>query len=89
MTYMVEFLKSLKFFSTKTPSDVQEIALSLLLETFEDDEMIFDQGAYGDKFYIILKGEVGIDIMAKKKMDPAETEQNREKFQSEKNVMAR
>ena len=42
MTYMVEFLKSLKFFSTKTPSDVQEIALSLLLETFEDDEMIFD-----------------------------------------------
>ena len=74
MTYLVEFLKSLKFFSTKTPSDVQEIALSLLLETFEDEEMIFDQGAYGDKFYIILKGEVGIDIMAKKKMNPAETE---------------
>ena len=68
MLYLVEFLKSLKFFSTKTPSDVSEIALSLLLETFEEDEMIFDQGDYGDKFYIILKGQVGIDIMAKNKI---------------------
>ena len=66
MIYLVEFLKSLKFFANKDPSDISEIALSLLLETFDEDEMVFDQGDYGDKFYIILKGEVGIDISHKK-----------------------
>jgi len=42
MIYLVEFLKSLKFFANKNPSDITEIALSLLLETFDDDEMVFD-----------------------------------------------
>ena len=40
--------------------------MCLLLENFEDEEMVFDQGDYGDKFYIILKGEVGVDISIKK-----------------------
>lgn len=81
--YLVKFLKTLKFFASKKTSDVKEIALCLLMEPFEDDEMVFDQGDYGNKFYIILKGEVRVDICVRKEVSAAEQEARMLQFTTE------
>ena len=39
--------------------------MNLLLEVFEPDQMVFDYGDKGDKFFIILKGKVSIQIPMK------------------------
>ena len=72
MSALVDFLKIYEFFSSRSKQDIFDIAICLLLEEFEKDEMIFDQGDYGDKFYVILKGSVGVDISVKQKVEEEE-----------------
>jgi len=64
--------------------DLQEIALNLLLEQFHPGQMVFDHGDAGDKFYIILKGQVGVYIPIRVKVEHEELERRTTLFESEK-----
>jgi hypothetical protein len=65
MRQLAQLLKAVRFFCDRditNDCDLVEIAKSLLLETFQRDEMIFDYGDEGDKFYIVVAGSVSIRI---------------------------
>jgi hypothetical protein len=49
--------------------------------------MIFDYGQLGDKFYIILKGKVGVDIPIKQNVSESEKEIRLYKFEGDKNKL--
>ena len=60
-----KLLKNIKFFRERDivqEHELVEITLTMLLEQFEENQMVFDHGELGDKFYIILQGQVGVDI---------------------------
>lgn len=44
----------------------------MILEEFEEGEKIFDFGDFGDKFYIILQGQVGVDVPIKTQISAEE-----------------
>ena len=65
MQQLAQLLKAVHFFRDRditNDCDLVEIAKSLLLETFKVDDMIFDYGDEGDKFYIVVAGSVSIRI---------------------------
>ncbi len=47
--------------------EVKDICKMLVLETFEESEEVFSLGSIGDKFYIVLTGEIGVYILRKNK----------------------
>jgi hypothetical protein len=57
------------------------------LEHFDPNELVFDFGDFGTKFYIILKGKVGVDIPIKKKVNLEILEEKKYKFNSTKEVL--
>ena len=59
----VKFFESLK----ETKSIFNEVCKYLTYEYFETNKFIFNEGEIGDKFYIILKGQVGVLIKIKEK----------------------
>ena len=87
MKQLANLLKGIKFFSDrniKNPQDLLEVAKTLLLENFDTDEMVFDHGEPGSKFYIILKGAVGVDIPIRIKVEQDELDRRRTLFLTEK-----
>jgi hypothetical protein len=44
----------------------------MVIQDYEEDEKVFDFGDFGDKFYIILSGQVGVDIPIKITVLPEE-----------------
>ena len=65
---IIEFVRGLKFFHSfsQYPHTVEQIAMHLELHTFEQGEFVFREGEQGDRFYIVLDGE--ISIMKKKRV---------------------
>ena len=60
---MIDLLSKVKFFKDRNivkKGDYAEICKALQLETFKENEMVFDYGTQGDKFYIILSGSVNV-----------------------------
>eukprot|EP00347_Sterkiella_histriomuscorum_P000821 403374386 len=54
-----------------TGQDLAQICSELKHEQYKEGEAVFKQGEYGDKFYVILKGEVAVKIPdPKRKNDP-------------------
>jgi NADH:ubiquinone reductase (H+-translocating) len=53
------------FWSSFLPRDITEVRIfhaeAVAREHFHTDECVFDQGDYGDKVYVIVKGEVQIE----------------------------
>ena len=43
-----------------SPAALRDICRSLLVEDFDDDEIVFRAGDYGDKFYTVYHGEVHV-----------------------------
>lgn len=87
MKQLANLLKGIKFFSDrniKNPADLLEVAKTLLLENFDAEEMVFDHGEPGSKFYIILKGAVGVDIPIRIKVEQDELDRRRTLFLTEK-----
>ena len=87
MKQLANLLKGIKFFSDrniKNPQDLLEVAKTLLLENFDSEEMVFDHGEPGSKFYIILKGAVGVDIPIRIKVEQDELDRRRTLFLTEK-----
>jgi hypothetical protein len=50
------------------------VAQCLQLESFHEEEMVFDHGEIGEKFYIIVSGQVAVDIPVKIEVSPTEIE---------------
>lgn len=76
---LADLLKQQKFFQEKNiqkQSDLVEIAQVLQLENFHSGSLIFDYGDVGDKFYIILQGQVGIEIPEQIEVLPIDQERN-------------
>ena len=58
-----------------TPS-VMETMKHIKLRFVEDKKVLFDQGEPGDKFYIIIKGEVAVDIATPVQVDNRKSKKN-------------
>ena len=91
MMQLRDLLKSIKFFADrkiKNNNDLMEIALNILLEQFNKDELVFDFDAIGDKFFILLQGKVGVDIPIKRKVPSDELSRRRKKHDKENATLA-
>ena len=56
---MIDLMSKVKFFQERNivkHQDIAQICKALQLESFKKNEMVFDYGSEGDKFYIILSG---------------------------------
>jgi CRP-like cAMP-binding protein len=66
MDAVVDFLQTLKFFEHIGDSEVmREIAGQIELQSFTKGDVIFEEGAPGEHFYMIVDGEVSIVKLAK------------------------
>jgi ATP-binding cassette subfamily B protein len=57
-TSIHRFLRSCTNLSTVTPEDLQELVRNFTPEYFKKGEVVFRQGAEGDKFYLIESGKL-------------------------------
>lgn len=61
-----EFFKNYKFFKelhkNHTPDTTKKVLQHIYVQQVEQDCYLFDEGDEADRFYIILKGLVGVDI---------------------------
>lgn len=64
LSFIAPFVSQLKFFKEKKlePLDILYLCRDLTYEVFNSYETIFNFGDIGNKFYIILKGQVEIKI---------------------------
>lgn len=53
------------FFKDKGETEILEITKHLRHESFVKDETVFDYGSVGDKYYLIIRGEISIMIPSK------------------------
>ena len=60
----------------------------MTLEEFYKDEMVFEFDDVGDKFYIVLEGQVGVDVPVKKRVSTEEQNRRRKKFELDKSKLA-
>lgn len=75
---MVPLVKEIDFFKKKNiqGQDLVQICQELKHEFYREGEAVFKQGEYGDKFYVILKGEVGVKIPdPKRRLEQAQKQQ--------------
>lgn len=56
--YALRLLRSAPFFSDLTDQQRRETAEMMMLQAVEENETVFQQGDPGDKFFIIIDGEV-------------------------------
>lgn len=66
----LELLRKIPLFQTLDDIILTMLATQLVMESYEENQLVFKQGDIGDKFYIIIRG-----IVAVKKLDSAGTEQ--------------
>ena len=61
---MLPIIKEIAFFKNKNihGQDLVQICQEMKHEFYREGEAVFKQGEYGDKFYIILRGEVSVKI---------------------------
>lgn len=59
------------FFKDKSDLEIFEIAKHTNYEHCMADEIVFELGSVGDKFYLILRGEIGV-MMPSKNPKPIE-----------------
>jgi len=78
-------LRKTKFFKEKKINSLTEIAMNMQMEIFDKDQTIFNIGDPGNKFYIILKGSVGVHIPQYVKVEPSELERRNLEYSQLKN----
>jgi len=61
---LVPLIKTITFFKEREiqDQDFTDLATCLNYECYKAGENVFEFGSYGDKFYIILQGTVGVYI---------------------------
>lgn len=53
-------LASSPFFSALSEKELTDVAALMCKEDYRKEELIFEQGEYGDRFYYIVSGEVRV-----------------------------
>eukprot|EP00747_Dinoflagellata_sp_TGD_P101393 gnl/TRDRNA2_/TRDRNA2_168341_c0_seq1.p1 gnl/TRDRNA2_/TRDRNA2_168341_c0~~gnl/TRDRNA2_/TRDRNA2_168341_c0_seq1.p1 ORF type:complete len:487 (-),score=83.40 gnl/TRDRNA2_/TRDRNA2_168341_c0_seq1:1028-2488(-) len=59
---ILEFVKDVKFFTKLTVLQQRTLCRMMSMEVFGPREYVFQIGEYGEKFYIILTGSVGVQV---------------------------
>eukprot|EP00347_Sterkiella_histriomuscorum_P002457 403368072 len=57
------------FFKDKGDTEQFEITKNLHFEHFKKDEVVFEYGSQGDKYYLLIRGEVAVMLPCKKQAD--------------------
>ena len=57
------------FFKDKGETEVYEITKHLNYEHFNKNDIIFEYGSQGDKYYLIIRGEVAVMLPSKKQQE--------------------
>lgn len=57
---MIEILKSIPFFSELSDEDLEAIGQQVQMQYFGPDQVIFEEGDYGEEMYIIKRGKVQV-----------------------------
>lgn len=70
--------------SKLSQESLNDISKAILLEEYKKDSMIFDFGDFGDKFFIILKGEVSILIPVQRPVPVDEQERRKVEYDGHK-----
>src|SRR5437868_15053091 len=58
----IQFLKTVPFFNELTNWQLKKVSEIVFERTYENGEMIFEQDQPGAAFFLIVDGEVGIEI---------------------------
>ena len=65
---MIEILKKIPFFAELSDEDLEAIGQQVQMQYFGPDQVIFEEGDYGEEMYIIKRGKVQVvrsfDILA-------------------------
>ena len=57
---MIEILKAIPFFAELSDEDLQAIGQKVQMQYFGPEQVIFEQGDYGEEMYIIKRGKVEV-----------------------------
>lgn len=57
---MIEILKAIPFFAQLSDEDLKAIGERVQMQYFGPEQIIFEQGDYGEEMYIIKRGRVGV-----------------------------
>lgn len=60
-----EILQQIPFFKEVSLADLENLSRAITLRTYEDGQMLFDQGEEGDTMYLIEEGAIRINIKGK------------------------
>jgi ATP-binding cassette subfamily B protein len=60
-TSIHRFLKSCTDLSAVSPKDLQELVSNFKAESFREGDVVFRQGAAGDRFYLVEKGKLKVE----------------------------
>lgn len=57
---MIEILKKIPFFAQLSEEDLKSIGETIQMQYFGPDQVIFEEGDYGEEMYIIKRGKVAV-----------------------------
>ena len=57
---MIEILKKIPFFAQLSDEDLKSISETIQMQYFGPDQVIFEEGDYGEEMYIIKRGKVAV-----------------------------
>ena len=57
---MIEILKQIPFFSQLSDEDLEAIGKIIQMQYFGPDQVVFEEGDYGEEMYIIKRGKVAV-----------------------------
>lgn len=57
---MIEILKAIPFFAELSDEDLEAIGQKIQMQYFGPEQVIFEQGDYGEEMYIIKRGKVEV-----------------------------
>ncbi len=56
----IAYLRDIFFFKNTSDAILHEVAQQFLIEWVDEGSVVFEKGAYGDTFYLIVRGSVEI-----------------------------
>jgi CRP-like cAMP-binding protein len=78
LSVLVQLCESLSFFSQFPTHLIQKCCKCLVLENYDPGDVIFEQGAKGDAFYIVLRGYLELDISSGCTLDESSSSDHHE-----------
>ncbi len=57
---IIDFLRNPKIFSDLKPEELERIANTMVIKSYNENDQIFQEGELGNEFYVILSGSVWV-----------------------------